>query len=107
MTPANVFATPLRGKKEIDKHMKKLTAFTSALLLTIGMAFAGSPTEADQKWLEIVEKKIIEGQARVSTPSESRVELLKEWASTKGYTLTVTKTDESFQVEATRAYAQK
>ena len=107
MTPANVFVTPLRGKKEIDKHMKKLTAFTSALLLTIGMAFAGTPTEADQKWLQVVEKKITEGQPRVSTPSESRVELLKEWASTKGYTLTVTKAESSFQVDVTRTYAQK
>ena len=87
--------------------MKKLTAFTSVLLLTIGMAFAGTPTEADQKWLQVVEKKITEGQARVSTPSESRVELLKTWAATKGYTLTVTKTESTFQVEATRAFAQK
>ena len=86
--------------------MKKLTAFTSVLLLTVGMAFAGTPTEADQKWLEVAQKKAAEGQ-RVSTPSETRVELLKEWASTKGYSVEVTKTEKSFQLDVSRAYAQK
>lgn len=86
--------------------MKKLTAFVSALLLTIGMAFAGTPSEADQKWLEVAQKKAAEGQ-RVSTPSETRATLLKEWATTKGYSVEVTKTDKSFQVEVSRAFAQK
>lgn len=87
--------------------MKKLTAFTSALLLTAMLSFANTPSEADQKWLQAVEKKITEGQAQVSTPSETRVSLLKEWASTKGYSVNVTKTESSFQLEVNRAYAQK
>jgi hypothetical protein len=33
--------------------------------------------------------------------------MLKEWASTKGYAVEVTKTDKSFQIEVSRAYAQK
>ena len=86
--------------------MKKLTAFTSALLLTVGIAFAGTPSEADQKWLEVAQKKATEGQ-RVSTPSETRAELLKEWAVNKGYSIEVTKTEKSFQIEVTRAFAQK
>jgi len=86
--------------------MKKLTAFTSALLLTVGIALAGTSSEADQKWLEVAQKKAAEGQ-RVSTPSETRVALLKEWASTKGYAVEVTKTDKSFQIEVSRAFAQK
>lgn len=86
--------------------MKKLTAFVSALLLTAGIAFAGTPSEADQKWLEVAQKKATEGQ-RVSTPSETRVTLLKEWASAKGYSVEVTKTDKSFQLEVARAFAQK
>ena len=86
--------------------MKKLTAFVSALLLTVGITFAGAPSEADQKWLEVAQKKATEGQ-RVSTPSETRVALLKEWATTKGYSVEVTKTDKSFQLDVSRAFAQK
>ena len=86
--------------------MKKLTAFTSALLLTVGMALAGTPSEADQKWLEVAQKKAAEGQ-RVSTPSEPRATLLKEWATNKGYSVEVTKTEKSFQLEVSRAFAQK
>jgi hypothetical protein len=86
--------------------MKKLTAFTSALLLTVGLVFAGTPSEADQKWLEVAQKKAAEGQS-ISTPSETRVTLLKEWATTKGYSVEVTKTEKSFQLEVSRAYAQK
>ena len=86
--------------------MKKLTAFTSALLLTVGIALAGTPSEADQKWLEVVQKKVAEGQT-VSTSSETRVSLVKEWASTKGYAVEVTKTDKSFHLEVSRAFAKK
>ena len=86
--------------------MKKLTAFTSALLLTVGMALAGTPSEADQKWLEVAQKKAAEGQ-RVSTPSEARATLLKDWATNKGYSVEVTKTEKSFQLEVSRAFAQK
>lgn len=86
--------------------MKKLAAFTSVLLLTVGISLAGTPSEADQKWLEVAQKKAAEGQ-RVSTPSETRATLLKEWATNKGYSVEVTKTDKSFQVDVARAYAQK
>jgi hypothetical protein len=106
MIVAKQWQRRIAAKKEINT-MKKLTALTSALLLTVGIALAGTPSEADQKWLEIVQKKVAEGQAKVSTPSETRVTLLKEWASTKGYSVEVTKTDKSFQLEVSRAYAQK
>lgn len=86
--------------------MKKWTAFTSALLLTVGITLAGTPSEADQKWLEVAQKKAAKGQ-RVSTPNEARVELLKEWATTRGYSVEVTKIDKSFQLEVSRTFAQK
>lgn len=87
--------------------MKKLIALTTTLLLTASIASAESPTEGDQKWLQVVEKKITESQPRISTPSEARLALLKDWASTKGYTLNVTKSESNYRVEVTRSFAQK
>lgn len=71
------------------------------------VAFAGQPSEADQKWLQVVEKKINAGQTQVSTPAPERVTLLKEWASSNGYTTQVTQTSTSYRVDLSKSIAQK
>lgn len=87
--------------------MKKLVALTSICLLMSSMAFAGQPTEADQKWLEVVEKKISSGETQISTPTQARVTLLKEWAATKGFATKVTQSDKNFRIELSKSVAQK
>lgn len=87
--------------------MKKLLALTSACMLIASIAIAGSPSEADQKWLQVVEKKINAGQTQISTPAPERVELLKQWAASNGYSAQVTQTSTSFRVEISKSLAQK
>jgi hypothetical protein len=79
--------------------MKKLTALLLGCLITCGALAEGAPSEADQKWLQAVEKIIAKGEKQVSTPSESRVTLLKDWAEKKGYSVKVTKVEQNFRVE--------
>jgi len=87
--------------------MKKFTAIVIASLLMTGFALAGQPSEADQKWLSVVEKKVAEGQMQVSTPSEERVQLLKDWAATHGYSVEVTKSDIAYRIEVSKLLARK
>lgn len=87
--------------------MKKLTALTAACVLIAGLAFAGQPNEADQKWLEVVQKKVTEGQTKVSTPSQERVTLLKEWAGKNGYTVAVNQSEHGYRLELAKNVAQK
>lgn len=88
-------------------NMKKLTALTLGGLLTVSLALAGEPNAADQKWLSVVEKKVVEGQTQVSTPALERVTLAKEWAAKNGYAVQVTKTETSFQVNFSKNLASK
>jgi hypothetical protein len=87
--------------------MKRITSLALSCLLLAASAFAGEPSAADQKWLEVVAKKVAEGQSKASTPSEDRVALAKEWASKKGYTVDVAKTDKSFQLTFAKQLASK
>jgi len=87
--------------------MKKLTALVLGCLLTVTFAVAAEPSEADQKWLTAVEKMVTNGQTQVSTPSETRVALLKEWAGKNGYSVDVTKTDACYRLELSKRIAQK
>ncbi len=87
--------------------MKRLFACTAAFLLITNLTFAGKPTEADQKWLQVVEKKITAGEMQVATPAPERVTLLKEWASARGYSTQVTQNGKSFRVELSKSLAQK
>ncbi|MFO1514168.1 MAG: hypothetical protein U1F83_14845 [Verrucomicrobiota bacterium] len=87
--------------------MKKLTALTAACVLIAGLALAGQPNEADQKWLEVVQKKVAEGQTKVSTPIEERVTLLKTWAGKNGYTVAVTQSENSYRLELAKNVVQK
>lgn len=87
--------------------MKKLLALTAACLLTAGIAPAAEPSESDQKWLQVVEKKIAAGQSEVSTPVPERVDLLKQWAAHNGYTAQVTQAGANFRIELSKSVAQK
>lgn len=88
--------------------MKKLLALTYICILTTSGVLAGNPpSEADQKWLQAVEKKVTAGESKVSTPVSARVELLKQWASNNGYTAQVTQSESSYRIELSKSLAQK
>jgi len=87
--------------------MKKLLALTSACLLFTSVAMANQPTQADQKWLEVVEKKITAGETQVSTPASTRVELLKDWAGRNGYSIQVTTSENNYRLALSKSLAQK
>lgn len=79
--------------------MKKLSSFLFAFFVISGLAFAESPSPADQKWLQAVEKMVAKGEKKVSTPNSDRVALLKEWAVKHGYQAKVTKTETGFAIQ--------
>ena len=87
--------------------MKKITVLALTGLLFASLSFAAEPTPADQKWLTVVEQKITEGQTKVSTPSEERVVLLKQWAARHGYSVTVTKVESGFRLDVSKSLAGK
>ena len=82
--------------------MKKLLIVALGCLLTSTVAFSGETSAADQKWLSAVEKMVSEGQTTVSTPQETRVKLLKEWAGKNGYSVNVTKSDKGFNAKLSK-----
>ena len=86
--------------------MKTISALILTCLLIASPAFAAEPNEADQKWLQVVEKKMAEGKTEFSTPSEERVKLVEELAKKKGYTAKVTKTDSGYRVEFSKSVAK-
>lgn len=89
--------------------MKRIIAIACGVLLSISSALASEPSQADQKWLTVVQKMVSQGETKISTPSEDRVQLLKEWAGKNGYTADVTKREASYRVELskTKSLAQK
>ena len=87
--------------------MKKLITIVLGCLITVSVSLANQPSEADQKWLGAVEKKIASGELLVSTPSEARVNLLKEWAVKSGYSVEVTKADSNYRVQVSKGLAKK
>lgn len=95
------------ANKEEISTMKKLTALAAACILMTGLAFAGQTNEADQKWLEVVQKKVTEGQTQVSTPIPERVTLLKEWAGKNGYAVAVTQSERGYRMDVSKNVAQK
>lgn len=86
--------------------MKKIAALILSSLFAVSVLMANEPNEADQKWLAAVTKMVAEGKTEVSTPSETRVALLKEWASKNGYTVNVKKTDNSYRLELSKEVAK-
>ena len=87
--------------------MKKLAAILLGCFLAGNFVAVAETKEADQKWLEAVEKMVTQGEKRVSTPNQDRVNLLKQWGDKKGYTVKVTQTDKGYSVEVTPKAASK
>ena len=86
--------------------MKKLPALVLCCLFTVTCAF-GEDKAADQKWLTAVEKKVTQGDRRISTTDQGRVDLLKKWGNEKGYTVKVTKTEDGYSLVVTVNPASK
>lgn len=87
--------------------MKKLFIALLGLALVAGAAFAGTPTEADQKWLAAVEKMVEQGKNEISTSSVERVELAKNWAAGKGFRTEVKQSGQAYQITFSKAPASK
>jgi hypothetical protein len=87
--------------------MKKIVASLLGCLLLVSLAVTAEPTAADQKWLETVEKMVARGETRISTPSEARANLLKEWAGKSGYSAKVAKTNTGYSIEVGKSLVQK
>ncbi len=87
--------------------MKQIIALACVGFLTLSAALAAEPSQNDQKWLTAIEKKVAQGDTKISTPSEERVNLLQDWAGKNSYTATVTKSEGSYRVELTKSLAQK
>lgn len=86
--------------------MKKLAIVLLGMVLLGGAALAEKPTDADQKWLAVVEKMVEQGKDTISTSSEARLELVRNWAATKGLSTDVKKTGQGFQVTFSKVIAQ-
>jgi rRNA maturation endonuclease Nob1 len=86
--------------------MKKFVAIMAGCLLLGGFSAMAEPGATDQKWLTAVQKMVEDGQTRVSTPSEERVKLLKEWAAKQGLSVEVTKTDAGFSIKLQKKVAK-
>jgi hypothetical protein len=84
---------------------KTIVAIVGLILIACNVVLADSST-ADQKWLGAVQKMVQQGQTKVSTPSDGRVKLIQDWAQKNSYSVTVTKSDTSFQLEITRSVAK-
>jgi hypothetical protein len=85
--------------------MKKIIALACGCLLTAGVTLASEPSDADQKWLTAVSKMVESGKTQISTPSEARANLLKDWAGNQGYSVAVSKSDSSIKLELSKRLA--
>jgi hypothetical protein len=86
-------------------NMKKLVCL---IALVVATSFALAETnEADKKWLDVVQKMVKDGKTQISTPSQERVDLLKEWGRKQGYSVTVNKTEAGFRLELGKLVAKK
>jgi hypothetical protein len=87
--------------------MKKLALLLLGCSLTFNFTALGEPKDADQKWLEAVQKMVAKGDDKVSTPSEARANLLKEWGSKNGYSVKAIKTEVGYSLQVSKSLAQK
>ncbi len=78
--------------------MKRLSIALFALALASFNVWALEISADDQKWYDAVAKKIANGPAEISTPSETRVELLKAKVAEKGRKCEVSKTATGYRV---------
>ncbi len=81
--------------------MKSLIALLLSGLFASSVVLAGEKTTSapDQKWLKVVEEMVVKGDRKISTPSEDRVNLLKDWAAKNGYSAKVTKISGGYSIE--------
>jgi hypothetical protein len=86
--------------------MKKIIVAVVSSLLFAGSIALAEPSAADQKWLEVVQKMVEKGQNQLSTPSQERVKLLKDWAAKNGFTVTVTQANSTYKLEVTKTVAK-
>lgn len=86
--------------------MKKLFLLMLGAALLALPAAASNVTDADQKWLAVVEKMVAQGKDTVSTASSERAGLAKNWAANKGYTAAVAKTESGYQITFSKPIAQ-
>jgi hypothetical protein len=87
--------------------MKRMILAAIGCFLTLNLALAGEPSAADQKWMAVVQKMVVEGQNTISTPSQDRIELLKDWAKKNGYTVQVAANDQGYRVTVSKAGSEK
>jgi hypothetical protein len=92
------------NKKDI---MKKLSLLLLGCALAFNFAALGGTKNADQKWLDAVQKMVAKGESKVSTPNEVRATLLKEWGKKNGYSVKATKTETGYRLEVSKSLAQK
>jgi hypothetical protein len=90
-----------------EYFIKRITIAAIGFLLALNVALAGEPSPSDQKWLTAIEKMVTEGKNTVSTPNKDRIELLKDWAKKKGYSVEVAKNDQGFRATLTKASDDK
>ena len=79
--------------------MNKLTTLLLGCLMSFSLLASAAPSEADQKWLQAVQKMVVHGEKKLSTSSEDRMSLFKEWAQKNGYSVSVTKSEKSYSLE--------
>ncbi len=85
--------------------MKIPSLLLLAAALFSSVAFAENATEADQKWLAAVQKMVASGKDTVSTASETRVALARDWAKEKGLVAEVAKTEQGFKLTFSKSLA--
>lgn len=108
---ADAFEQCSRHSKLITINNHSSTFMKKFLSIAVGLLLAGNllaadttTTAADQKWLSAAQKLVKTGRT-ISTPSQVRLALVKEWAKKEGFTVAVTKTETSYQVQASRSLA--
>jgi hypothetical protein len=101
-----VFCTKQHAMNEKD-IMKKFAVLLLGCSLAFNFAALAETKDADQKWLEAVQKMVVKGENKVSTPNEARANLLKEWGSKNGYSVKATKTESGYSIEVSKGLAQK
>ncbi len=80
--------------------MKRTVLLVVAALFTASVMLAGELSEADLKWKSAVDKMIQNGVAEISTPSATRVGIVKELAAKYGRKVQVAQTaNNSFRVK--------
>ncbi len=87
--------------------MKKSIALLLGLSFVVCLTAVAEPSAADQKWMAVAQKKIAKGETKISTPSQARVTLLKEWAAKKGWRIEVTKTESGYRLERSQSIVQR